>query len=191
MAKRLELTPPWLIYYREITELFGKDPSVAVVYDEDESEKHIKVYASTEEKTRALAYILPGTVEYGNVTLFIDVYEPNGYRYCTTCNADYDLDIGIDRELIWAAFSGNSAVVTVGEVSLGGERIYYVIFANKVVRYFNDDLFDAFGCCSTLYQDIAKRVLRSIRNVYYSTAPENLTLPQETEQETGNGDGTE
>ena len=45
----------------------------------------------------------------------------------------------------------------------------YVIFANKVVQYFNDSLSDAHGVCSTLYQDIARDVFGDDCGVYFCT----------------------
>ena len=45
----------------------------------------------------------------------------------------------------------------------------YVVFVKEVVQYFNDDLGDANGVCSTLYQDIAKRLFTSTEGVFFCT----------------------
>lgn len=40
---------------------------------------------------------------------------------------------------------------------------------NKVVQYFNDDLGDAHGVCSTLYQEIAKDVFGEHEGIFFCT----------------------
>lgn len=44
------------------------------------------------------------------------------------------------------------------------------MFKNKVVQYFNDDLSDANGVCSTLYQEIAKRIFGENPMIYFCTS---------------------
>ena len=47
--------------------------------------------------------------------------------------------------------------------------LVYVVFVNRVVQYFNDDLSDIYGQCSTLYQTIAKDILKPQEGVFYCT----------------------
>ena len=47
--------------------------------------------------------------------------------------------------------------------------ITYVVFVNEVVQYFNDDLGDVYGQCSTLYQEIAKDVFGETEGVFFCT----------------------
>ena len=47
--------------------------------------------------------------------------------------------------------------------------ITYVIFKKEVVQYYNDSLSDAHGMCSTLYQDIAKRILDADEGIFFCT----------------------
>ena len=56
--------------------------------------------------------------------------------------------------------------------------ITYVIFKNCVVQFFNDNLNDAHGVISTLYQDIAAELFadyleRSKRGVHFNTDVED------------------
>ena len=45
----------------------------------------------------------------------------------------------------------------------------YVVFENKVVQFFNDDLSDIHGNKSTLYQEIAKDIFGDCDNIYFCT----------------------
>ena len=47
--------------------------------------------------------------------------------------------------------------------------ITYVIFKKEVVQYYNDSLADAHGMCSTLYQDIASRILDAGEGIFFCT----------------------
>ncbi len=68
------------------------------------------------------------------------------------------------------AFNGNDAVERVQATKIRGlGELTHVVFENRVVQYFNDDISDINGLCSTLYQDIAKRVLKNIDNVFFCT----------------------
>ena len=56
----------------------------------------------------------------------------------------------------------------------------YIVFKNKVVQYFNDDLKDVNGFCSTLYQKIAKDIFaeNGCETACYCTdVSENLGKP--------------
>ena len=53
MAK-LNLSPPWVVYYRKLSAFFKEDPEVKIVYDDIEQE--IKLYVSNAEKAVALEF---------------------------------------------------------------------------------------------------------------------------------------
>ena len=54
-----------------------------------------------------------------------------------------------------------------------GFNAIYVVFKNKVVQYFNDNLNDIYGNTSTLYEDIARDIFENNipvnNNVFYCT----------------------
>jgi len=45
----------------------------------------------------------------------------------------------------------------------------YVVFANKVVQFFNDDLTDIHGAWSGLYENIAEEILTAPNHVFFCT----------------------
>lgn len=154
---RVKLSPPWDTYYQEVNELFKDDPYVNILYDEDE--KRIKLYVSDASKADALTQILPEKKEFGGVTLYIEVVPPN--KAFTSS----------DEDLFSRAFDCNKAFAYVKTVSFpfmsGG--FTYVVFKNKVVQYYTDNLGDIDGFTSTLYENIARDVLDEINGVYYCT----------------------
>lgn len=147
----IQLSSPWVNFYRELEALFGDDPEIKIEYDEDQN---IDFYVDNEAKAEALLELLPGTRTFGNVTVFVNVI-PFNTRRTIYCN------------IYETAFSGNPAFAyTVNSTKL---PIQYVVFKNKVVQYFNDALDDAHGVRSTLYQDIAKDVFGELNGVYFCT----------------------
>lgn len=151
----MKLSSPWAIFYRKIESLFIEDPEVTVVFDDETPE--VKLYVDNAVKADAIANLLPVEKVFGNVTLKITVVPANNE------------DIG---NLFRTAFNGNPALCYVQhfDTQLTGP-MDCVVFQNKVVQYFNDDLYDIHGICSTLYQDIAKDVFElNGQKVSYCTA---------------------
>jgi hypothetical protein len=74
------------------------------------------------------------------------------------------------EEVFEAAFDGNGAFSFAKTIfGVFHSNLTYVVFKKRVVQYFNDDLGDAFGQCSTLYQDIAKNVFGELDGVFFCT----------------------
>lgn len=144
MAKT-NLSAPWVEFYREVNALFGDDPEIKVIYDEDDL--IIRLLVDNPIKADAIAQLLPTEKAFGNVVVRISVVPANEKKPSKI-------------DLIKVAFQGNPAFsYAVSAVGVFTNPIHYVVFANKVVQYFNDDLGDVNGNVSTLYQNIAADVL--------------------------------
>ena len=154
----LRLAPPWITYVSELQQMFKYDGQVHVVYDNDENE--VKLYVDSATKAGALQELLPETKDYGNVIRKITVVPANGFG----------ISITPTENLYAAAFRGNGAFSFVKQVQgIFSNSLTYVVFKNKVVQYFNDNLGDIYGQCSTLYQEIAKNIFLPKEGVYYCT----------------------
>lgn len=154
MAK-VNLSAPWVTFYHEIVALFGDDPEIKIVYDEDEN--IIKLLVNNTHKAEALTQLLPPERTYGKVTVQVQVIPAN------TLEAS-------PAALFEAAFENNPAFSFSKTVQgVLSNPLFYVVFKNKVVQYFNDDLGDIYGNCSTLYQDIAKDVFGEQEGVFFCT----------------------
>ena len=156
------LSSPWVIYYREVCEMFKDDPEVHVVYKDDENK--ICIYVDKTDKAEAIAQLMPEKIEFGKVKTAIEVIPANGeLKLLNVGRLNY-------VNVFETAFKGNIAFSFTKKVQgILSNDITYVVFKNKVVQYFNDDLGDFYGQCSTLYQDIANRIFKNIEGVFYST----------------------
>lgn len=156
MANQLKLSAPWIKYYREIQALFGDDPEIKIVFDEDDLV--LRLLVDNPDKADALSQLLPSEKDFGSIKMFISVV-PSNFNLTPT-----------KVSLIKRAFRDNPVYsFTASAEGVFTNPIHYVVFANKVVQYFNDDLGDVNGNCSTLYQEIAKDVLGESEGVHYCT----------------------
>ena len=157
--KNVALVSPWVEYYRKINTLFREDPDVNVIYNEEKNE--VKIYTNGAEKAEALSQLLPAEKVFGNITLYINIVPDNYVGNTKDCSIE---------ELYKKAFKGNKGFSFIKTISgVMGFSATYVVFKNKVVRYFNDDLGDIYGCRSTLYQELAKEVFEETEGVFFCT----------------------
>lgn len=151
----LKLSSPWVTYYNEIKALFGEDPDIRVEYDEDENE--VKLFVEDQEKADALSQLLPPAKAFGNVVMKITVIPANRLKESQSV-------------LFEKAFKGNPAFSYMASAeSIYCNPITYVVFKNKVVQFWNDNLGDINGNMSTLYQNIASDILGETTNVFFCT----------------------
>ena len=70
-----------------------------------------------------------------------------------------------------ALFFDNEALIDIAVVhGIFASDLVYVIFKKEVVQYFNDNLGDYNGICSTLYQELAKNVLKPQPGIFFCTS---------------------
>lgn len=153
----LKLSAPWQIYYKELSKLFEEDEEVHIIYDQEE--QNIDIYVDNEAKADAMYAVLPQVKEFGNVILNINVIPANKPNLRRSKGSTYE-DL----------FCGNPIVDDI--ITIDGimtNPITYIIFKKEVVQYYNDDLGDAYGQCSTLYQDIAKRIFCEESGIFFCT----------------------
>ena len=161
---KLKLASPWATCFRQFKAFFQKDPDVRVIFDEDTPS--IKLYVENQDKADALAYLIPTSKQFGNVTLQIIIIPANGVEinsgaYSNTVDA------------IMGALKGNKAMAGFQPVESAGFKAMYVLFAREVVSYFNDNLADLNGLTSTLYQNLAEEVFPNHSGVFFCTEPGN------------------
>lgn len=154
---KLNLSAPWVIFYKEIEALFKEDPEVKTEFDEDANT--ITLYVDNEEKAEALSQLLHAERTFGNVTVALTVVPGNRLR----ANR-----LGIFQ----AAFKGNPAFAYAKTVEgTFGLTLSFVVFRKKVVQFFADNLKDVAGNRSTLYQDLAADVFGEDAGFSFCTEP--------------------
>ena len=174
MGDKATLSPPWVTFYREIEALFENDPDVLVQYgathggDDAVEEPEVTVYVEGSDKADALTQLLPAERTFGDVTLRLSVVPANEKEETRA-------------ELFARAFAGNPALSYVA--SLEGvmtNPMYFVVFRNQVVQYWNDNLGDINGNVSTLYQEIAEDVFGGDGGIFFCTdVAGNPGVPQD------------
>lgn len=155
--ENIKMVPPWVEYYRKLEILFKQDPAVTTVFDDDN--KEISLYVTGSVKADAITQLLPTEVEFGNISVKIKVIPAD----------DKDKQ---PIDLIRDAFSGNKALEDIFTVHVASNDFNYVIFQKSVVQYWDDNLGDAHGVRSTLYQELAKEVIGEYDGVFYCTDTE-------------------
>ena len=145
MAK-LKLSPPWSIFYDEIKAMFEKDPEVKVVIDEDKYT--IYVFVDNPKKSLAIGKILEQEKRFGRITLKVEVPPPDAVVE----------KFANDLEVYQVAFENNPRLSYIQPKMSIFDTSFYVVFKNEVVQYFNDDISDINGNCSTLAENIARDI---------------------------------
>ena len=150
--EELKLATPWVIYVHKLEALFGQDPDINITYNNDDKEVIIRVNNQT--KADAIEALLPDTVSFGNVLLYITI---------VPANPEYS-----EADLFRLAFAGNPVFESV-ETTDGLFQASYCIFKNEVVQYPADDLSSYYGIQSTLYEDIADEIFEDRDSIYFCT----------------------
>jgi len=158
MAK-VKLSPPWIIYYQKLTAFFKRDKEIHVLYDEEEN--HIKLYVNNDIKAKALETLLKTEVQFGNVTLTIEIIRPNTRSVSSTADIKNNIINAFDRNDAFDFMAVAEGIFT--------NPLIYVVFKPEVVQYWTDDLGDYNGLRTTLFQEIAKEIFVEIPNVCYCT----------------------
>lgn len=162
---RINMSSPWVLYYKKLNALFDEDDDVLVLYDENETE--IKIYCTDEDKSEALSFLLPNMISFGSVELKITIIpsnkEENDYV------EGYNITIKKSNIASYILFDGNGHVEEIKTVSTPFGDFTYVIFRKEVIQYFEDNLSDFYGNCSTLCETIAKEIFKDIEGVFFCT----------------------
>lgn len=160
----VKLSAPWQTYYKELSLLFEHDDEVRIIYDTEA--QIINIFVDNAVKAEAMAAALPAVKQFGSIELEINIIPSNRVNMLRASKGNGFVDL----------FKGNSIVDDVVVVDgIMSNSITYVIFKKEVVQYFNDDLGDANGMCTTLYQDVAKRVFEDHEGVFFCTNTKTLS----------------
>ena len=161
---RTKISPPWYTYVNKLEALFDGDPQIAFnVNMSGETGPSVVLATNNGEKATALRRVLPEEVYFGNVVLRISVDGPEANIAFTS-----------NKMLFETMFAGNPAFaycVAPAQEGYFYVDFTYVVFKNCVVQFFNDNLNDAHGLISTLYQDIADEIFEDsgLTGVYFCT----------------------
>ena len=155
---KMKLSPPWITYFHKVQALFEKDNSVTVDFDESNCCLNIIVKEDI-EKGEAIQKLFPSEKVFGNNIMKINVVTIQEPKQIPTA------------QIFTNAFKNNPVVEDViNKSDILRDDQTYIMFQNKVVQFFNDDIYDYNGVCTTLYQNIAKDVFKDFADVHYCTS---------------------
>lgn len=159
----IKLSPPWITFVHELQALFEEDPDVKIKYSEEDYTCNL--YVEDARKADALTQLLPTEKDFGNVKLKINVVPADVEETKVDLFAD--------------AFYNNPAVSRIESYDTPFGHVNYIVFENKVVQFYNDQMDDINGNKSTLFQDIAGDVFGYDHGVFYCTEAikKNLNKP--------------
>ena len=173
---RLKISPPWVVTTKKLEALFDGDPQIAFNVNYSGKNPSVVLACNNGDKVAALLQILPNEYEFGGVKLKVIVDgTPSNIAFANK------------KELFETAFKGNPAfAMAVSPVDDGYAwfSMVYVIFQNHVVQFFADNIADAHGLISTLYEDVARELLtgEGAQGVYFCTNVEVGKLGKPTGQ---------
>ena len=165
MKNNLKLAAPWYTYQKKVKALFDRDPEIKVgdiILPEDGRADYLfDIEIRNHEKFLALDRVFPKCVQFGNITLAINLH-------------DEENDAGADDVLALyeTIFKGNSIVKDVRTaMDHMGTKHGFIRFQPEVIQFFDDDLYDYEGNWSGLAQDIAREVFANeTRGIHFCTA---------------------
>lgn len=148
---------PWMEYAEATKALFKGDPDVTVEMDEGAYRMTVRVHG--QDKADSISELLPTEMQFGNVTLAIEVIPDNESEPTV---ADH----------LRRAFAGNPLFYDVLEVPLTPTSFgaTYALFMPECVQYFSDDLGSPFGATTIAAEQLARKVLRLPDGVFASSA---------------------
>ena len=166
MVFDVNLSPPWVTYANEVKAMFRDDFDVIV--DGLDSDYNIRLRVKKADKAAALTKLLKPTVKFGYITITVNVIVVPANE-----NEDTTVDVNSMKvvDLYKTALEGNMAFEEIVEKGEGLPfAMNYVVFKNQVVQFYNEDLSDPLGMCSTLYQTIADHIFnRDLYPIFFST----------------------
>lgn len=146
----LKLSAPWEIYCRKVQALFSKDPEIAVSgITQRGGTSVMTIQTCNMDKYNALMQVFPTVKCFGYTALQIDIRVPN--------EDEFKPDL---QNLMEDLFDGNEAVdkICVSLDPFGNEQTY-VMFKPEVMQFFNDNIRDYNGICTTVAENLARDVL--------------------------------
>lgn len=164
----VNLSAPWVEHYYELCAFFRNDSEVAVVFDPDKM--IVKLYVDDMRKAEALEHVIAHKLEFGNVTLNVEVVPGNDAKKFSEGSTQRDI---IDDMEIWQIIGRNNPAIDriIKQIGIGGMKYTFVMCDPVVVQYFNDNTADLNGLTSTLYENIARDIFTGKAGVFFCTSP--------------------
>jgi hypothetical protein len=154
-TENVALSSPWMTYYKKLVALFGDDPELNVLWNDDT--KSITIESTNTFKIMALEKLLNPVVTFGNITVTVSCRVKDG--------AEESLSA-----IFKTAFAGNPHFKGIIEKKVVAMDETFVLFKNEVIQFFNDDTTDYYGNWNGLSEDIMRDIIKKDIRVNIGTA---------------------
>ena len=161
---KVTLEAPWYTYQKRLKALFDGDPDI-VISDVDKSSEdgryYVHITVSNHKKYKALFSLLPEAVNFGNVRLFLILYDK-----------EYNMSNRAIDEVL-DLFSDNPHINQLIEIEdAAGARHLFVQFKPEVLQFYDDNTQSYDSVTSCLAEDIATDCLEgACAGIHFCTAP--------------------
>lgn len=152
MKKNLKLQTPWVTYQKMLKSFFEYDDDLEVgeIEEEEGGIIHIPVEVRSHKKFVALQKIMNTRVVFGNITVFVDLYDEE--------NEAEDEETTFDT--VKDALGSNVMIESFKTIidNVGVEHGYIVFDNKEIIQFPDDNLTDYWGNFNALPQDVAKKL---------------------------------
>ena len=167
------LSPPWETFRSQLAATVGKTPGVKVgQLLERPGGYTVAVTVQGVARGDALATVLTGTKQIGNVGVEVEVQRPNGHRISgITPSSSREL-----AQIEESALDGNpmfKTVVVRASSPYSSDETVYPVFTRSVVQFYNDDLTDLHGNAN----QVAAKAFANVLNL----SPNQITVSPSTD----------
>ena len=152
--EKINMSAPWLTYFREIEALFKQDPEVTIKFSGDPP--RMVIYVENAIKADAISKLLPSEKNFGKVVATIKVIPANEKE--------------TKAVLIQRALDGNpifNRMVSAEGIFIN--PIHFCVFKKEVAQFWDDNLGDINGNISILYEDIAEDIFEDTEGILFCT----------------------
>jgi hypothetical protein len=153
------LSAPWYTLWNEIKATIGNDSDVSVGdLDTSRSPFIVPIKVNNHDKAVAIASIMALHHQLGNVSVDVQVKDPNG----TIVQPVTPSSAQALTELVQVALAKNNLFekVVVKPLYPGARDIVYPVFSKAVIQFYNDDLSDLYNN----YNNVAASVFSDVLN---------------------------
>lgn len=152
--EKVNMSAPWLTYFREIEALFKQDPEITIKFSGDPP--RMVIYVENAIKADAISKLLPSEKNFGKVVATIKVIPANEKE--------------TKAVLIQRALDGNPIFNRmVSAEGIFNNPIHFCVFKKEVAQFWDDNLGDINGNISVLYEDIAEDIFEDTEGVLFCT----------------------
>lgn len=162
----VKLTPPWYTFRNQIRYTYGMSPFVTVnELVQVDNYYVLSINSCSESVAYALRQVLPLERIFGNITVLVKVFGPNGSEIFISNQSYTPQSLA---KLFCTALSYNplfvGAIPFEYNPALPFVKAAYMVITPTVIQFFNDDISDL---CSN-YNEVASKVFQEVTTLNYN-----------------------